>query len=149
MDETGSTKSLLRFDLDGHDETRWRDCSPRFIDALRRLLVERAGTAAPPPIRELLHRLPPRGVDTVAAGRTSAGAQPVEVAERIIERYRAREAAKMAASQQRPGAYSESEIDKESERSSQLEATLRSRRSFLAGGGADRDLVIDGDLLAT
>ena len=148
MDEGGSPKRLLRFDLDGHDEPRWRERSPRFIEALRRLLVERPGTAAPPPIRELLHRLPPRGVDTVDARRMSAGMHPVDVAERIIEGYRAREAPILAAIQQRPVADPGSEMDKETERPSQLATTLRSRRSFLAGSGGDRDLVIDGDVLA-
>jgi hypothetical protein len=144
MDEAGSPTTLLRFDLDGHDSSRWKSLSERFVAEIRRLTAREPALEPAPALRQFLHRLPPRGVDSLAARRDLATARRLEIAERIIERYRAREAATLAAIREDPAAI----VEKLSERPSELATTLQARRAFLAGDDADRDLVVDGDELS-
>jgi hypothetical protein len=136
-------KTLLRFDLEGRDAPRWQARAAQFVTALRRLVGTPTGGEAAPAIRQQLYRLPPRGVDKLAAQRKSAAGRQLEVAEVIIRRFTAREEERLAQLRARNAGKEKMR----SEAPAELGESLRNRRAFFAGTSEDRDLVVDGALL--
>lgn len=140
MDAADANLNLLRFDLDGLDPSLWATRSEAFMSELRRLVAIAGGSGHGPADRQLLNRLPPRGSETAARPVDPAAAPQIEVAEWIIERFREREDAALAAIRENPP----SEVAQQSQRSLPIQRILRDRQAFLAGDGRDRDLMIGG-----
>lgn len=140
MEREDAGGTLLRFDLDGRDPSRWAARSAEFMSELRRLLQVVEGAGEGPAVRQFLHRLPPRGSENVARRVEPAAARLLGVAERIIERFREREEATLAEIREDPTA----DLEKLARRPLPIAKMLRERGAFLAGEGHDRDLVIEG-----